>query len=161
MDLPSPKNHTTWDRSPFFRALRFTRPRADPADLDLNVSFHDFEIQWSTKILWSTRFKIKITIWCVMCYDSMWQDLTTWIVIKLYDDTKLWCQDLSPWSVTKTLMSRFMMWWCQQNFNNKNFMTWFDLMMCYSISWFQFYDVMMSTNFNDQQISWSRFDSMY
>ena len=41
MDLPSPKNHTTWDRSPFFRALRFTRPRADPADLDLNVSFHD------------------------------------------------------------------------------------------------------------------------
>ena len=40
----------------------------------------------------------------------------------------------------------------QQNFNNKNFMTWFDLMMCYSISWFRFYDVTMSTNFNDQQI---------
>ena len=69
-----------------------------------------------------TSFKIQCyDSMCVMCYDSMWQDLTTWIMIKLYDDTKLWCQDLISWCVTKTLMSRFMMWWFKKTLTTKTY----------------------------------------
>ena len=55
----------TWDRSPFFRALRFTRPRADPVDLDLNVSFHDQDLTINKKFM-ITRFKLNVTIRCVV-----------------------------------------------------------------------------------------------
>ena len=89
-----------------------------------------------------TSFKIQCyDSMCVMCYDSMWQNLTRWIMIKLYAtrnfDGKIWSHDVLPklwyqdlWcdDVNKTLTTKTL-WrdsisWCVTRSHGFDFMMW-------------------------------------